>query len=315
MSPDEERRASAMRALPALPRALFRLHNFYDVDLDTLAQGLATDRAGILACLAEARAMIHRYSPWSSRTRFDPDDIDPAVAQLEHRLRREYRACLQGAFVESGYAGAVTWPDPSTGLEADEEAAAAFIVSSLRASLRRAVARSHRPDVATVDLWRRTWRWQAILRDRLLEVTSELGCSGWQAFDIWLADRVAPDRHYPGGYVHYQRRRRPLPEEMPAFEGGLSPEWPEIMQRRFDSLPDLSQEIYILFHGYGRNSHEIAKRLGISRRDVRRRLRRAIYVIFDWPIPSFAWNISFHLRMSWKRRKEQFQRAWATLCD
>jgi len=314
MSHDEDMRAAAMRALPALPRILFRLHNFYDVDLDTLAERLAADRADIIACLAEARSMVHGYSPWVSGSRFDPDGPGLAVARLEDRLRREYRAWLEDAFAESGYAGAVAWPDPSTAIKADEEAAAAFVVSFLRAPLRRAVARSHRADVATADLWRCAWRWQTRMRARLLEVTSELGCSGWQAFDIWLADRVAPDRYYPGGYIYHQRRRRLLPEEM-SPQGGCTPQWSANLQRQFDSLSGRTRQVYILFHGYGRSSYEIEKRLGISRRDVRRRLRRAAYLIMDRPEPSLAWSIAFDIRMRWATRKGQFKRAWAALSN
>lgn len=214
MNYDDKRHAAAIDALPALLRTLFRLHNLHDVDLVTIADKLATDEASILACLADARAMIHRHLPSLLGKRHDPAHVGLIVTRLEQRLRQDYRASLEAAFAESGYAGAVPWPDPATTIEADEEAAATFVVTFLRAPLRIAGERSTKAGVATVDLWEHTPPWRRVLRDRLSQVRSEIRCSGWQAFDIWLADRIAPDRYYPSGIVHRQRLRRPLPEEL-----------------------------------------------------------------------------------------------------
>lgn len=308
MSVRDEMRQAAIQHLPAFPRALFLLHNFYDVKVDTIADCLATDRTGVLACLAEARALIHRYHPHAQPDRFDQADADLPAARLEQRLRQEYRGRLETAFAESGYAGVVVWPDQSADIAADEEVAAAFVLSFLPADLRRAVIGSRRPGTAMVELWRFAAPWRRILRDRLLRATNELHCSGWEPFDIWLANRIAPDRHYPGGYAEYRRLRRRLPEEVTPPQGGwLLPHWPDDADRghRFNSLPGLTQDVYALFHCYGRNSHEIAKRLGIARRSVRQRLRSAVYAIGGWPVPSFFETLSFDLKRRWARLKRQ----------
>lgn len=63
MDYDDERHAVAIGALPALWRTLFRLHNFYGVDISPMADRLATDEASILVCLDEARMMVHRQFP------------------------------------------------------------------------------------------------------------------------------------------------------------------------------------------------------------------------------------------------------------
>jgi hypothetical protein len=314
MSVRDETRCAAIQSLPAFPRALFLLHNFYDVGADTMAEMLAADRAGILACLAEARALIHRHQCYASAARFDPTNEGVLIAPLEQRLRREYRAMLETAFAECGYAGAVAWPNPSADIAIDEEAAAAFVLPFLADDLRKAVAGSCRPNTAMVDLWCFVLPWRRIMRDRLLLVTSELHCSGWEPFDIWLANRIAPERHYPGGYVEYRRLRRPLPEEMGEW---LLPHWPEDAerQRRFDSLPRLTQDVYALFHCYGRNSPEIAKRLPITRRSVKRRMHRAIYIMCGWRLPSIFETLGFELNLRWERLRRQGRGIWTVLRD
>lgn len=318
MSIHDEMRRAAIQRLPALPRALFLLHNFYDVDAGTMAERLAVDREGILACLAEARALIHRHQRHARADRFDPASEGLLIVPLEQQLRREYRAWLETVFAESGYAGAVAWPVPSVDIAADEEAAADFVLSCLADDLRKAVAGSRRRDTAMADLWRFVLPWRRILRDRLLRVTNELHCSGWEPFDIWLANRVAPERHYPGGYAEHRRLRRPLPEEMTPPQGEwLLPHWPEDAERqhRFDSLPSLTQDVHALFHYYGRNSHEIAKRLHITRRSVKRRLHRIIYVMCGWPTPSIVRTLRFELNWRWERLKRQGRGIWAALRD
>lgn len=238
------------------------------------------------------------------------------IAPLEQRLRREYRVGLENAFAESGYAGAVAWPGPSADIAADEEAAAAFILSFLADDLREAVAGSHRADIAMVDLWRFALPWCRIGRDRLLRVTDALHCSGWEPFDIWLAHRIAPERHYPGGYAIYRRLRRPLPKEMTRTgEGWLLPHWPEDTkrQRRFNSLPSLTQDVYALFHCYGRDSHEIARRLHITRRSVKRRLHRAMYILCGWPLLSILGTLRFERNWRWACLKRQVRGIWTAL--
>src|SRR3546814_10569255 len=53
----DKMRLAEMNRLPALPGALFRLHNFFDADVETMAQRLVTDKESILLCLAEARTL------------------------------------------------------------------------------------------------------------------------------------------------------------------------------------------------------------------------------------------------------------------
>src|SRR3546814_1051389 len=53
-------RIAAIRRLPALPRTLFLLHNFYGVDVDAIADRLGPDRTRIAACPVDAR---DRQSP------------------------------------------------------------------------------------------------------------------------------------------------------------------------------------------------------------------------------------------------------------
>jgi len=302
----DDMRREAIQNLPPFPRTLFLLHNFYDVDVDFMAQSLAADRADILACLSEARALIHRYRPYARPERFDPADAGVPITRLERRLRLDYRAQLETTFAGCGYRGAVAWPDPSADITADEESAAALIVSFLPASLRKAVAVSRRPGTAIADLWHFALPGRRILRGRLLRVANELHCSGWEPFDTWLANRIAPDRHYPHGLPEYRRLRRPSPQELdPPQEQWSWPSWPndEDRQQRFDSLPDLTQGAYVLFHLYGRNSPDIAQRLGISRWSVQRRIRRATYRMADWPLPSLFSTLRFELGWRWDRMK------------
>lgn len=315
----DRKRCAAIHSLPALSCALFRLHNFYDVDVDAMAEGLITDKESILFCLAEARALIHGYNPYGGADRFDPEKTGLPIARLETRLRREYRQWLQSSFAESGYVGEIDWPGPLTDITADEEAAAAFIGSFLSASLRAAVAKSQRANIVTVDLWRSALPWRRFLRRRLLRITDAVRCAGWVPFDAWLANRIAPDRHYPQGYSMHQRRRRPLPEALPATAPTrvetCAPQAPSEVQRRFDSLPSLTQDAYVLFENYGRSVEEISRRLGLGRRSVDRRIRRAIYAIMGWPMPELAWTIGFELRLQCQCLKRRCRGVLAAMRD
>jgi hypothetical protein len=314
----DDMRREAIQNLPSFPRTLFLLHNFYDFDVSMMVQSLAADRVEVLACLAEARSLVYRYRRDARPERFDPADAGLPIARLERRLREEYRAGLEAVFAGCGYRGVVAWPDPSTDITADEEAAAAFILSSLPAPLRKAVAASRRPDTPTAELWRFALPWRRILRGHLLHIANEIHCSGWEPFDTWLANRIAPDRHYPHGYAEYRRLRRPSPQELdPPQEEWSWPHWPndEERQQRFDSLPDLTQGAYVLFHLYGRNSPEIAQRLGISRRSVQRRIRRATYNMAGWPLPSLFSALRFELDWRWDPMKRQSRGVWAALRD
>ena len=319
MSYLDKQRCAAMDSLPVLPRGLFRLHNFYDVDAEAMAEGLIADVESILLCLAEAPALIHRHNPNEGPDRFDSEKAGLPIAQLETRLRREYRERLESNFAESGYAGNIEWPDPFTDITADEEAAAAFVISFLSRPLRVAEARSRRTNIATVDLWRFAPPWRRLLRRRLSRITDAVRCAGWVPFDVWLANQIAPNRHYPHGYVLYQRRRRPLPDETivasPAQKENCAPQAPSEAQRRFNTLPSLTQDAYLLFDHYGRSIDEISMQLGVGRRSVNRRIRRAIYAIGGWPLPSLVRTIGFELEWRWERLKRQCRSVLIALRD
>lgn len=291
----EQLRREAIAALPALPRALFSLHNFYDVGVERMAEALSTDSDTIAACLAETRAMIHGYRPYAPATRLDPAGTGVPIARLERRLRRAYRDSLTASFTLSGYGGAIEWPEADADIATDEDAAAAFIITLLGLSFRSAVTGARRSHVAIVDLWRVAWPWQRRRRARLLSVTDVVRCSGWRAFDEWLADRIAPELHYPHGYPDYRRLRRPLRGEAGAPSDD---EGPAEMQTtaRFDQLDSLTRDAAILFHRYGRGSDEIAQRLGIGRGSVKRRVRRANYAMIGRPYPSLVSRIASDLR-------------------
>lgn len=316
MSFDEDRRAAAIRALPVLPRTIFLLHNFHDVDVGVMAEGIGTDETSIATCLAEARSAIFRHWPRLDGEQHAVCDGAAIVATLGETLRLDYRASLEVAFIECGYTGTILWPAVCDDVHADENTAAAFIVSQLHSSLRDAAARSQREGVGTLDLWRSVRPWRRFMRERLLQVASELRCSGWQTFETWLADRIAPESYYPDGVMSIARLRCPLPGEMDSAEPGhWLPYWPEDAERqaRFDALPILTQHVYGLFHLGGRNSHEIARRLGISRHDVRRRRDRAFYAVAGWTYPNLAWRM--YLAVSGKRTLwvYRLRKAWAAL--
>jgi hypothetical protein len=87
------------------------------------------------------------------------------------------------------------------------------------------------------------------------------------------------------------------------------------MQQRFEGLPPLTQDAFLLFNRHGRTDEEIAGRLGIGRRDVRRRINRALYVVCDWPRPSLAFRLSFEIKWRWKRLQRRLCGVRASLRD
>lgn len=292
MAGHDERRRTAIASLPALLRALFLLHNFYGVEIGEMAGELGVNRDVIHTCLADARAIVRAHVCYTEPV---PDVRQPTVT-LQARLRQDYRRSLETAFAESGYRGEIIWPDPIADIRADQEAAAEFLIPQLPASLRNAVARSRRTGVATVDLWRYAWPWRRYRREHLLRVTEALQCAGWEPFDEWLAERVMPGRRYPHGYAEHRRRRRLLPEERPLTEAERNGE--KIADKvqipeRLISQPELTRQVWILFNCYGRQSEEIAQRLGINRRCVKRLRERADYAIIDMSYPSLGERIRF----------------------
>ena len=302
---DARHRSAAIDRLPVLPRALFLLHNFYGVDVNTMAGALGADRAHIVACLADARAIVRAHVCYA-----DPvPDVGPPTLALQTRLQRAYRQALEAAFTESGYPGEVAWPEPMADIAADQEAAAAFVVTALSAALREAVTRSRRAGVATADQWRFVAPWRRVWRRRLLRVNDALHCAGRQPFDEWLGERLVPDGRYPQGYVVHRRRRRPFPEERPPTEAEQNgEEIADIVQipERLVEQPELTRHVWIFFHLYGRPYDEIARLFGISRRRVKRLREQAEYAIIGKPYPSLAFRIRFALM----RKRLSFAWRW-----
>jgi hypothetical protein len=313
MDYDDKRHATAIGPLPTLPRVLFRLHNFYGVDIAVMAETLATDEASILACLDEARTMIDRQFPIWERQHPTPSAGSPTT-RLEQRLRLDYRSSVEASFAEGGYVGTISWPAPSTSIEADEEAAARFVLKFLRQPLQRAPSLAAKPGVATTDLRRHIPPWRWVLRRQLREIACEIYCSGLRRFDLWLADRIAPDLSYPSRLVILPHRRRALPEELnPPQEGYHLPCWPgdAARQQRFDRLPDLTQHVAALTLLYGRSRYEIARRLGISRRSVTHHHRKAIVVLAFPPRRPFAKEIVHGTRLGWRLLRKKARKSWA----
>ena len=302
---DEHRRSTATDGLPALLRALFLLHNFYGVDVDAMADTLGPDRAHIAACLADARAIIRAHVCYTEPV----PGVGSATDALQTRLQRDYRQALAVALAESGYPGEVAWPDPMADIAADQEAAAAFVVTALSGALRKAVTQSRRAGVATVDQWRFIAPWRRGPRMRLLRVNDALHCAGWQPFDEWLAERLVPDQRYPQGYAVHRRRRRPLPEERPLTDaeqkGAEIADTVQIPERLVEQ-PELTRHVWIFFHLYGRPYDEIARRLGISRRRVKRLREQAEYAVIGKPYPSLA----FHIRFALMRKRLSLAWRW-----
>ena len=220
---------------------------FYGVEIDVMADTLVTDADSILACLADARAMIHHQFPAWARERPTPADMSARATVLERRLRFDYRAYLEAAIAECGYVGTITWPEPPATIEADGGGRCALRDSIPSPTFAETHARSSLPDIATVDLWRHVPRWRRRHRERLLQLAHEIRLSGWQAFDTWLADRIASDLLYPSRLPIPRTLRRPLPEQLDPTRRGhdvvCCPDHPAI-QRRFDRLPDLTLHVF-----------------------------------------------------------------------
>lgn len=287
------RRIEAVESLPPLPRTLFLLHNFYGVDVGTIADILGEDQDIIAACLADARTIVRAHVCYTEPV----PNVGPSTAALQVQLQQDYRRWLETAFAEAGYPGTVDWPIPDD-ITADEAAAATFIVALLPAFMQRTVARSRRGDVATVDLWSTVWLFRRCRRRLLLRVTEALRCAGWEPFDIWLAERLMPGRRYPHGYAEHRRRRRLLPEERPLTEVETNrAEIADSVQipERLADQPERMRQVWILFHLYGRPYEEIARRLGISGGCARRLREQAEYAIGGWPYPSLVQHIRFDL--------------------
>lgn len=320
MHNDEERWLAGMEALSPLPRILFQLRNFHDVDLGVMAQALATHRSSIALCLAQARTQLHARCALGAPEPMPPDERGLAVAALEQQLRHQYRQWTEQTLVESGYTGTIRWPELSEPIEADYEAAATPILATLLPILHQAVERSRRHGIATTDLWRHIVPWRPLLRNRLARVHREISHSGWRPFGQWLADRIAPDRCYPHGYATPSVRRRPLPDEegyKAALDINLAPpcKAQSRMRERLDGLPPLTRDAWLLFIRHGRTVEEIAGRLGIGRRAARRRIERATHIVCDWRIPSLASRLSFGIRCRWARWQRQFAKVRAALRD
>lgn len=316
----EEQWLAGMDGLPALPRLLFRLHNFYDVEPAAMAQSLATDRTSIALCLAEARTMIHARCAFDVPVRMPADAGGLAIAALERQLRRQHRDWAEQTLAESGYSGAILWPEPSEPIEADHEAVATLIVATLAPALRRAFKRSRRRGTATANLWRYIPLWRSIVRRRLDRVRRQISYSGWRRFDEWLADRIAPDRHYPDGYATPRVRRRPLPDEEgyePASDLDAAPlsEKQRLMQARLASLPPLTHDAWPLFIRHGRTDEEIAERLGISARAARQRIDRAMRIVCGWRTSSLAFRLRFNIQRRWVWRRRQLSKILGALRD
>lgn len=74
---------------------------------------------------------------------------------------------------------------------------------------------------------------------------------------------------------------------------------------RLTQQPELTRHVWIFFHLYGRPYDEIARRLGISRRQVKRLRERAEYAARGGLCPSLAFRIRFalmrrHLSFEWR---------------
>lgn len=312
MSYIENRRSEAIRSLPALTGALFCLHNFYDVEIEVIATRLHADERDVVLCLTEARMMINDFHLGSETRRFDPNTQGAPIARLEHRLRLEYRQALEAAFAFSGFMGSVDWPIEAADLVEDEEAAANFLVSFLPTNVKRSVDKGRKLSVSTANLWRHVPPWRRTMRDHLLQCTNELACGGWRPFDKWIADRVAEQTNYPYRFPGHQRRRRPFKEgevctaPRPVANRRSADE----VQQRFDALPRLTQDVWVLFNTYGRNGTEIAKRLGISRSSVERRIGCTTYAILGHPVPSIASDMVFKTKALLAMCKRRCQLVW-----
>jgi DNA-directed RNA polymerase specialized sigma24 family protein len=312
----DRNRVKALRGLPTLQRILFDLYAFDNIDPAEMARGLGADIASITLCLAEARGMIVAWRLHRPRCRFDPATIGRPVAQLEHAMRRQYRQWLEATMIASGYDGAIQWPALSADDDAEREAVAVLILSGLPAKVRRAVARSGARGIAAM-VWRYVPPWRTVMRHHLDRLAREVRHSGWLPFDVWLANRIAPDHYYPDGLPVPRVIRQPLGHEEAAVDqaerdGAHLPE-PIAMQERFDRLPALTREVYVLLRRYGRTADEIAERLGIARWSAKRRIRIALFVVITGSPPPIWHTLSFEFELQWRRWRDRVHLAWKAL--
>jgi len=144
-------RRGAIAVLSALPRALFNVHNFYNVDLEPMTGVLTTDSDTIAACLAEARAMIHGYRLYARSARFDPARAGAPTAQFERALGGPIRTALprtsRSAVMTIRSIG--PWRTPTS---RPITMSPLRLVTFLDQSLRNAVPRARRSHVAIVEL-------------------------------------------------------------------------------------------------------------------------------------------------------------------
>lgn len=313
----DRNRVEALRELPILPRVLFDLYAFDNIDPAEMARGLGADIASIKLCLAEARRMIVAQRLHQPRCRFDPATIARPIAQLEQNTRRQYRQWLEATMIASGYDSAIQWPALSADDDAEREAIAALILSGLPAKVRRAVARSDARGISAM-VWRYVPPWRSVTRHHLDRFAREVRHSGWLPYDIWLANRIAPDHHYPDGLPVPRVIRRPLGHEEVAVDhaeqGGAHSLEPITMQECLGRLPALTREAYFLHQRYGRTADEIAERLGIARWSVKRRIRVALFVVITGSPPSMRHTLSFEFKLQWRRWRHRVHRAWKALC-
>lgn len=313
----DRNRVEALRGLPMLPRVLFDLYAFDNIDPAEMARGLGADIASITLCLAEARDMIVAQRLHRPPCRLDPATSGRPIARLEHDTRRQYRQWLEATMTASGYDGAIQWPALSADDDAEREAVAALILSGLPTMVRRAVARSDARGFSAM-VWRYVPPWRTMTRHHLDRLAREVRHSGWLPYDVWLANRIAPDHHYPDGLPVPHVVRRPLPDEKTAVdhaeEEGAYSLVPIAMQERFDRLPVLTRQAYFLLRHYGRTADEIAERLGIARWSVKRRIRIALFVVITGAPPPIWHTVSFEFKLQWRRWRDRVHRAWKALC-
>lgn len=313
----DHNRVEALRGLPILPRVLFDLYAFDNIDPAEMARGLGADIASIELCLAEARRMIAAQRLHQPRRSFDPATIGRPIARLEHNVRRQYRQWLEMTMIASGYNGAVQWPALSADDNVEREAIAALILSDLSEKVRRAVARSGARGIAAM-VWRYVPPWRTITRHRLDRLAREVRHSGWLPFDVWLANRIAPDHHYPDGLPVPRVVRRLLPDEQTAIDHAKDEDaysyQPIATRERFDRLPVLTRQAYFLLRHYGRTADEIAERLGIARWSVKRRIRIALFVVITGSPPPIWHTVSFEFKLQWRRWRDRVHGAWKALC-
>jgi len=301
-------RIEEMRALPALPRVLFDLYSFDNIEPAEMARRLGTDISSVTLCITEARGTIAARRVHEAGCRFDPASNGLPIAKLEKETRLQYRQWLEDAMATSGYRGAINWPELSADENAEREAVAALILPGLPEKVRRAVERSRKIDGIAATCRREIPVWRVLTRCQLRRLEREVHYSGWVPFDVWIADRIAPERHYPDGLPISRIKRRPLPEE-----GGMRATVPTWVQDAFDRLPALTREAFFLHNRYGRTSDEITERLGIGRRSASRRIHTGLHVILTGSPAPARHMLAFDLKLQWNHWAGRIRMAWRAM--